>query len=128
AESARAAARERAAAELLAALAGRDRWTARALLALGRRYIPLRVVAKAAFQQTFDVARAAARRIGALHARAGRLAQADDVFYLTRDELPDPPADARERVAARRALRDRYAALDLPIEFRGMPKPFALAA
>ncbi|MEZ4333030.1 MAG: PEP-utilizing enzyme [Myxococcota bacterium] len=124
AEATRAAARARAADELLAALRGRERRAARVLLALGRRYIPLRVVAKAAFQQTFDVARAAARRMGALHARSGRLADAADVFYLTREELLEPPPDARARVAERRALRARYAALELPVEFRGMPEPF----
>jgi len=123
AEAGRAAARERATAEVLAALEGRDRASARLLLAIGRRYIPLRVVAKAAFQQTFDVARAAARRIGALHAEAGRIAASDDVFYLTRHELLAPPLDARELVVARRALRERYAAIDIPVEFRGMPQP-----
>jgi len=127
AEAGRAAARERAASDLVAALSGRERIAARALLALGRRYIPLRVVAKAAFQQTFDVARAAARRIGVLHAADGRLAEPEDVFYLTRSELLDPPYGAREIVAARRALRTRYAGLELPIEFRGMPTPFAIA-
>jgi pyruvate,water dikinase len=128
AEAGRAAARERVAAELVAALAGRDRAAARVLLEIGRRYIPLRVVAKAAFQQTFDVARAAARRIGVLHAEAQRIAEPDDVFYLTRHELLAPPPDARERIAERRALRTRYAALDLPVEFRGMPKPLVHAA
>lgn len=127
AEAGRAAARERAAADLVAALSGRERIAARALLALGRRYIPLRVVAKAAFQQTFDVARAAARRIGVLHAADGKLAEPDDVFYLTRQELLEPPYGAREIVAARRALRTRYAGLELPIEFRGMPTPFPIA-
>lgn len=123
AEAGRSEARERATRELLAALAGRERTAARILLALGRRYIPLRVVAKAAFQQTFDVARASARRIGVLHAEAGRLADPGDVFYLTRHELLDPPAEARALVAARRALRERYSALDLPLDFRGMPTP-----
>lgn len=128
AESVRALARERATAELVAALSGRDRAAARVLLALGRRYIPLRVVAKAAFQQTFDVARAAARRIGVLHAEANRIADPADVFYLTRHELRSPPADVRERIAERRAVRARYAAIDLPVEFRGVPKPLVHAA
>ena len=123
AEAGGAAVRERAAAELVAALSGRERIAARILLAIGRRYIPLRVVAKAAFQQTFDVARAAARRIGVIHAMDGRIAEPDDVFYLTRHELLAPPADARELVAERRALRVRYSKIDLPVEFRGMPQP-----
>ena len=128
AEAGRAAARERASAELVAALSGRDRLSVRLLLEIGRRYIPLRVVAKAAFQQTFDVARAAARRIGVLHAEASRIADPEDVFYLTRQELLAPPADARERIEERRALRLRYAAIDLPVEFRGMPDPVVHAA
>lgn len=128
AEAGRVAARERAAADLVSALRGSARIRARALLWLGRRYIPLRVVAKAAFQQTFDVARAAARRIGQLHAASGRLADPEDVFYLTRDELLDPPAEARALVSERRALRARYLELDLPIVFHGMPTPSALTA
>ncbi len=128
AEAARAAARMRATEELIASVAGRDRMAVRGLLALGRRYIPLRVVAKAAFQQTFDVARAAARRIGVLHAEAKRIADPDDVFHLTRHELLAPPPDARERIAERRALRQRYAAIDLPVEFCGMPVPVVHAA
>jgi len=127
AEAGRAAARERAAADLIAAFSGRERIAARGLLELGRRYIPLRVVAKAAFQQTFDVARAAARRIGVLHAESGRIGAPEDVFYLTRHELFDPPTDARARIAERQALRARYATLDQPVEFRGMPKPFSIA-
>ena len=128
AEAGRAAARERAAAELVDSLSGRDRAAARMLLALGRRYIPLRVVAKAAFQQTFDVARAAARRIGVLHAESGRIADPGDVFFLTRHELLEPPPAAREAIAERRSLRARYSKLDLPVEFRGMPQPIVHAA
>lgn len=128
AEAGRAAARERAAADLVASLPGRDQVAARLLLALGRRYIPLRVVAKAAFQQTFDVARAAARRIGVLHGESGRIADPGDVFFLTRHELLAPPGDVRERIAERRALRARYSTLELPVEFRGMPQPTVHAA
>jgi pyruvate,water dikinase len=118
--------REAAAGELLDRVRGFDRLRAEGLLRLARRYVPLRVIAKAAFQQTFDVARAAARRIGALHADAGRLDDAEDVFYLTREELLQPPGDARARVASRRALRSAYQLQDLPLEFSGMPEPIAL--
>jgi pyruvate,water dikinase len=118
-------ARERAARALLSGLRGRERASARMLLAFGRRYIPLRVIAKAAFQQTFDVARAAARRIGALHATAGRLESPEDVFFLTRDELREPPGDARDRVLERRRTRERFRELELPLEFTGMPVPTA---
>ncbi len=127
AESGRAGARERATAEVVASLSGRDRMGARILLGIGRRYIPLRVVAKAAFQQTFDVARAAARRMGEIHAKDGRIAAPEDVFFLTRHELLEPPADVRDLVAERRSLRARYATFDLPVEFRGMPEPSVYA-
>jgi pyruvate,water dikinase len=96
------------------------------LLRQSARYVPLRVIAKAAFQQTFDVARAAARQIGAAFAADGRLDRPDDVFYLTREELAHPPADARARVESRSALHRGYQELDLPLEWSGMPRPFAL--
>ncbi len=111
---------------LLARMSGSERWRARGLLSLASRYVPLRVVAKAAFQQTFDVARAAARQIGAAHARAKRIDDPEDIFFLMRDELSEPPADARTLIASRRALRSRYQELELPLEFTGMPEPFAL--
>ncbi|WP_019875882.1 NAD-dependent epimerase/dehydratase family protein [Sporichthya polymorpha] len=56
---------------------------------------------------------------GARMTAAGRLADPEDVFYLLRDELADPPADAIERVRARRAERDRLAALGMPAVFAG---------
>jgi len=118
--------REVATRALLARLGPIERRRAGALLRLAARFVPLRVIAKAAFQQTFDVARTAARQIGVAHARDRRLADPDDVFYLVRDELLHPPADARDRVAARRAQREAYRALDLPLEFSGMPDPFPL--
>ena len=96
------------------------------MLSLASRYVPLRVIAKAAFQQTFDVARAAARRIGVGHARAKRIDDPEDIFFLMRDELSEPPADARALIASRRALRSTYQKLDLPLDFTGMPEPFAL--
>ncbi|MEE8164665.1 MAG: PEP-utilizing enzyme [Myxococcota bacterium] len=118
--------RDAATRELLARLDAVERMRALVLLRLAARYVPLRVIAKAAFQQTFDVARAAARQIGIAHASNGRLEHADDVFYLVRDEIADPPADARVRIESRRELRRKYQELDLPLEFTGMPEPFSL--
>jgi pyruvate,water dikinase len=126
AERRRAQDRQAAIRELLGRLQLGERMRAQALLRLAARYVPLRVIAKAAFQQTFDVARAAARQIGTAFASDGRLERADDVFYLTRDELADPPRDARARVTSRRELRREYQELDLPLEFTGMPEPFSL--
>jgi len=126
AQARRVADREDAAREVLGGLRGIEAVRTQALLKLAAHYIPLRVIAKAAFQQTFDVARAAARRIGALHVSAGRLDRAEDVFYLIREELLEPPEDVRARVEARRALRQGYEEWDQPLEFTGMPEPFAL--
>jgi pyruvate,water dikinase len=126
AERRRALDREDAVRELLQHLGGTKRLAARVLLRQSARYVPLRVIAKAAFQQTFDVARAAARQIGAAFAADGRLDRPDDVFYLTREELAHPPADARARVESRSALHRGYQELDLPLEWSGMPRPFAL--
>lgn len=111
---------------LLSRTDGLDRWRTKLLLWLASRYVPLRVVAKAAFQQTFDVARAAARQVGVAHAGAGLIDRPEDVFYLMRDELAEPPPDCRERIAERRALRAEYQKIDLPLEFKGMPEPFPL--
>ena len=105
-------------------LSGWRRARARVLLALSRRYIPLRVEAKTAFMQVFDAARAAVRAEGRRMAAEDLLAEPDDVFYLTVDELLDtPPPDIGATVAERRATRDRYLGVELPLEWVGMPEP-----
>lgn len=121
----RAAAQRRAAErEVVDSLSRWRRARAWVLLALSRRYIPMRVEAKTAFMQVFDAARAAVRAEGRRLAAAGVLADPDDVFYLTVDELLGaPPADARETVAERRATRERYLRVELPLEWVGMPEP-----
>src|SRR5581483_3580669 len=114
-EAARAEARREAEARLLAALPRTGQAQARLVLKLAGRYLPLRGVGKVAFLQSLDVARAAARRIGALLAADGVIAEPDDVFYLTAPEvLGVPPAGARDLVAERRAIREGYRALRLP--------------
>jgi nucleoside-diphosphate-sugar epimerase/phosphohistidine swiveling domain-containing protein len=56
------------------------------------------------------------REIGARAASSGSLAAADDVFYLTYDEVFDPGRHAH-LVAERRAERERLAAIVMPIAF-----------
>lgn len=115
---------ERAAAEreLLCRLPATKRVLARLLLRLAARYLPLRGVAKVSYLQCIDVARASARRIGALLAERGTVADAEDVFYLTTDEvLRRLPVDPRALVAARRELRTRYQGLRVPSTFTGQP-------
>jgi pyruvate,water dikinase len=108
--------------ELLAALPAAKRPAARTVLALARRNVPMRGVGKSAFLRAFDVTRAAARRVGALLAESAALADPEDVFYLTLDELTGPmPADAPELVAARRAERAELQRLQPPTTWQGTP-------
>ena len=107
---------------MLAALPRAGQAQARLVLKLAGRYLPLRGVGKVAFLQSLDVARAAARRIGALLAADGVIAEPDDVFYLTAPEvLGAPPAGARDLVAERRAIREGYRKLRLPTTWTGNP-------
>lgn len=112
--------RERLEDELVAAVPVPARPAVRGLLALCARRIPLRGVAKRSFLQSIDVARAAARRFGACLVADGALAEADDVFYLTTDELTGTlPERARELVELRRARRQAYRELIVPRSWTG---------
>jgi pyruvate,water dikinase len=126
AEGARVEDRRQAEAELLAALPAGRRPSARLVLRLAGTYLPLRGVGKVAFLQSLDVARAAARRTGALLAADGVLADPEDVFFLTAPELtgclPDDPAAV---VAERHALHARYRTLHIPGMFQGNPEAAA---
>lgn len=116
--------REAASALLLDGLGRGQRPAARFLLGTAGRYIPLREVGKTAFLQAVDVARANARIMGEDLARHGVLAHADDVFYLTADELlGDPPSDAKQLTAVRRDRRQEYLRLRLPESWTGQPTP-----
>jgi phosphohistidine swiveling domain-containing protein len=110
--------------EVVAALPLWQRPVAARLLRHAAKTIPLRGVGKASFLQALDVARAAARRLGVLMAEDGRLADPDDVFYLTLDELTKvAPSDPQAAVAERRGTRERYEAMRLPASWRGVPEP-----
>jgi pyruvate,water dikinase len=109
--------------EVLAAVPRARRPQTRLLLNLAARTIPLRGVGKRSFLQSLDVARAAGRRIGTLLADSGELADPDDVFYLTVQELYGPlPGNARELVELRRARRAAYEAIDLPGNWHRTPE------
>ena len=110
----------------LAGLPRPRRPLARLVLALGVRYIPLRGLGKVAYLQSIDIARAGARRLGAIKASEGELADPDDVFFLTVDELTTGwPTAAAELAAERRAFYERYLSLDLPEVWQGEPEPVA---
>lgn len=116
-------------AQLLASLGRRERPVARMVLRLAERYLPLRGGCKAAFLQSLDVCRATAARIGDVLVAAGHLADADDVYYLTCDELltTSLPQNMASAVAIRRAQRERYLDIDLPVAWRGDPVPMVRA-
>jgi phosphohistidine swiveling domain-containing protein len=114
---------------VVAALPAFQRPGARALLKLAAKTIPLRGVGKVSFLQALDVARAAARRVGQHLLADGLLCSADDVCYLTLDEIFNGiPLAASELIAFRRARRDEYRSLALPLYWRGMPEPLPLGA
>lgn len=120
--------RQQAEAALFEVIPSLRRPAAKLTLRLARNVIPLRAVGKIAYMLALDVARAAARRTGALLADAGTLAQPDDVFYLTAEEmLGGLPADPARIVTERRVLRDHYCTLALPLHWTGPPTPAATA-
>jgi pyruvate,water dikinase len=122
-------ARQEAEAQLLARLPGRRRRPVRLLLRLAATHARNLELGKAAFLMAVDGSRAAARDLGRELVADGRLDEADDVFYLTVPELVDgPPADARAVVAFRRARREEYRRVELPVTFTGMPEPLGPAA
>lgn len=110
---------------LLAELPMRKRPAARLVMRLAAAIIPMRGVGKAAFLQSLDMARAAARRVGECLVVEGVLDDADDVFYLTVDEVAAPPAGARDLVARRRERRAYYETLQIPAAWLGDPEPIA---
>jgi pyruvate,water dikinase len=118
------ASRSAAEAELAARLGPLRTPGARVLLRLARQLIPQREVGKANYTQCLDGARLAARVLGRTLTRAGRLADPDDVFHLTVDELlTDGGADLRALVAERRQLRAGYETFELPTRWTGPPVP-----
>jgi phosphohistidine swiveling domain-containing protein len=108
--------------KLLAGLPRAQRAPAAVVLKLAASRIPLRGVGKRSFLQSLDVARAASRRIGECLVVENRLDDAEDVFYLTFDELTGVlPADAPALVDARRQRRALYRSLRIPSYWRGQP-------
>ncbi|HEX4249839.1 MAG TPA: PEP-utilizing enzyme [Pseudonocardia sp.] len=119
--------RARAAAELAAALPLPKRPPARLLVHLSGRFLALREQGKAGYLISFDVARAAARRLGALLSDAGVLARPADVFFLTEAELRAPDAGrAAALVPARRAAYLERQGQRLPDAWCGVPEAVAV--
>jgi pyruvate,water dikinase len=106
---------------LLSSLPRHRRPSAKLILRLAAAVIPVRGVGKSAFLQSLDMGRASARRIGALLVEEGRLENVEDVFYLTTNELADPPQDAPALVGMRRERRHHYETLQIPSAWLGQP-------
>jgi phosphohistidine swiveling domain-containing protein len=118
------ATRQAATAELAQAVGRAKAPTARFLVRNAARFLALREQGKAGFLITFDVARAAARRLGQHQVDAGVLTNADDVFHLTWDEANRPPTDdLTELVAERRARHEERQGFRLPDAWDGVPEP-----
>jgi len=119
-------AREREAAEskICRALGPIRRHWARWLFSEAARMLPQRETGKAAMMLCMDVARACARRLGSHFSERGLLENAEDVFYLTLEEIRGQwPADARQLVSARRKQRSEYSLMELPESWVGMVEP-----
>ncbi|HEY1972364.1 MAG TPA: PEP-utilizing enzyme [Pseudonocardia sp.] len=124
ARSAAAAAEARA--RFLAGLGRAERGRARLLVALARRYLPLREVGRGGLLRALDAGRMAARVLGADLHRRDLLASPDDVFFLTMTELGAAPGPGlADEVARRRARYAEYAELELPESWFGNPAPTA---
>ena len=121
--------RAAALATLRAALPARQRASIGPVVRFLDVFLPLREVGKAAFVQSIDAARHAARVAGEALVAAGALEKRDDVFYLTWEELlrsrDQPLGVPREEIAARRAERAAFEGLDIPDTFVGVPEAVA---
>ena len=91
----------------------------RVLASLGSRFQRLRETARdATIRQTHQY-RLIAREIGTRLAARGVIDAPEDVFYLVRAELKNPPADAKAVVERRRAERKRLETQRPPLNFVG---------
>lgn len=119
--------RARAEQDLLEACSRVQRPAVATLLRISRQRLPLRGVAKRAMVQGFDGVRAAARQLGSVLAERNTISSADDVFFLTVDELTGPvPADIDEIVEQRRHKLAEYEGYGLPGVWQGQPDPVVL--
>jgi len=101
--------------EVLAALSPEARRAAEEIWTYVRQGVVATTVGKASFLMAIDAARAAARSLGRGLVSDDVIDEADDVFFLTVDEVLAPPLrDARAVVAFRRARHAEYLLVALP--------------
>ncbi|MBJ8344411.1 PEP-utilizing enzyme [Antrihabitans sp. YC2-6] len=114
--------RLRALAELESSVPQRKRVGLGLVVRLAARWLALREQGKAGYLLTFDVARAAMRRHGALLVAQNVIDQVDDVFHLSYDELQRGASDDRHAdVERRRAEYDERTSYRLPQAWTGLP-------
>jgi pyruvate,water dikinase len=119
-----AAAREARLARLLSAADEERAASLQALVAQATGRMTYRELGKATFLRGLDLVRMGARCGGESLARDGVLASADDVWYLTLDELlADPMPVSQAEIDTRRAERDSYRTITVPPVFLGQPDP-----
>jgi phosphohistidine swiveling domain-containing protein len=99
------------------------------VLAIARKYVPLRQVGKVALVQSIDIARLCARTIGCRLREQGRLAHESDVFFLTAQETIDAARGTTESLQSmiewRKTRHAEYSKLEIPRDFYGTPRPAA---
>ncbi|AEF37807.1 conserved hypothetical protein [Mycolicibacter sinensis] len=95
----------------------------RLLAAVGSLFQRLRETVRDATIRRTHQYRLIAREIGRRLAARGIIDHPDDVFYLVRDEIKNPPADARAVVARRREERRRLEVRRPPLNFAGEWQP-----
>ncbi|MHB8690567.1 MAG: PEP-utilizing enzyme [Solirubrobacteraceae bacterium] len=117
-----------ASASLMSALGPIARARTRPLIALVRRLMALREVGRAGLVRALDGTRCAARRLGDALVTSGALADREEVFFLTLEELTagTPPVDAPALAAERRERHARYMQTKLPDGWWGDPVPIGL--
>ncbi|MFA5708708.1 PEP-utilizing enzyme [Mycolicibacterium sp.] len=122
------ATRARALQDLLAGTPRVKRPVVAAVVKLTARYLALREQGKAGYLLTFDVARAAARRMGSLLVERGMLDDAEDVFHLRCDALEGGIGTDQRAVVARRAAQYRERQqIRLPKSWTGSPEVVKVA-
>lgn len=120
--AAQVAVREQAIATLLTATPRLKRRPTAFLLRVTSRFLALREQGKAGYLLTFDVARAATRRLGEILVERDVIAARDDVFHLRHDQLvAGVSTDQRDLVARRAAEYDVRQGLRLPHAWSGVP-------
>jgi phosphohistidine swiveling domain-containing protein len=77
------------------------------VLTLARRYVALREDQRFVWQRSLALMRRAFLRIGEWLAAEGQLTQADDIFFLTFEELRERPQQAQQVITARRVTFER---------------------